>query len=97
MFTARAQGSTLRRSLNASRGTVLRRKAEVAVHDPHDARERFDPEFVLALQCQRCGKHGQARRKDIHEAIRVHIEEECPRRHVASDEPVAVRVFYPKQ
>lgn len=69
------------------------RRIETALVDPHGGQDRFDPEFMLALQCLTCGKIGQARRKDVREAIRDHIE----RKHTTDDEAVHVRVLYPKQ
>lgn len=74
-----------------------RKQVEVALHDPHGAAERFDWTFPLLFQCSRCNRIDQAERIHIHEAIRVHVSEDCPQRHVAADDPVVVRVFYPKQ
>jgi hypothetical protein len=71
-----------------------RRQAVGALHDPHDARERMDPEFELLMHCLTCGKIGTSKRKHIHEATREHSLQ-CPERHNASS--VVVRVLYPKQ
>lgn len=73
-----------------------RRIAIGALHDPHDARERMDPDFVLLTHCERCNKYDQVPRRVVHEAIRAHVEEECPGR-LDSTEAIVVRVFYPKQ
>lgn len=74
--------------------TILSRRIARAVHDPHDSRERFDPDFILALRCSACGKDGLAPRRHIQAAVEEHAAS-CPRRHEVS--AVAVRVFYPKQ
>lgn len=73
------------------------RNVETAIHDPHAAAERFSPDFVLMMQCSLCGKVGYAPRKEISNAMRAHIEEDCPMKHRASDGPVSIRVYYPKQ
>jgi hypothetical protein len=92
MFAPRPAGSTQRRP--ALPGNVQRRRIERAVHDPHGASERFDPAFVLGMQCQACGKLGTSPRSEVQEAVRAHAES-CPARHRVS--AVAVRVYYPKQ
>lgn len=77
----------------ASQATILGRKIERAVYDPHHAQERFDPDFIVALHCLNCGRVGQARRADVRAANREHIE----RHHNADDGAVHIRVLYPKQ
>lgn len=84
----RPPGTTLRRP------DPLGRRVARALYDPHDARERFDPDFMMGLQCQACGRVGAAARRDVSAAVADHAET-CPRRHVVDS--VAVRVYYPKQ
>lgn len=74
-----------------------RRKIEVAVHDPHEVSERFDPEFLLMFQCGRCEKVSYAPRKLIREAMMEHTMEDCPCGPPTTSEPIAIRIFYPKQ
>lgn len=74
-----------------------RRRAIGALYDPHDARERFEPDFVLMWHCSRCDGFGDAPRKLMREAIKAHVEEDCPARHSAADDPIVIRVLYPKQ
>jgi hypothetical protein len=73
-----------------------RRAVLDAIHDPHDARERMHPDFKLLTHCSRCGKTDLVPRRFIHEANRVHVEE-CGARQTAADDPIIIRVFYPKQ
>lgn len=73
--------------------TVIRRRIDQAVHDPHAAAERFDPDFELVLICAICGRAGSAPRRLVSEAIREHVEE----RHADHDGQVAVHVLYPRQ
>lgn len=72
-----------------------RRRAQGALHDPHDAKERMDPEFMLLTVCSSCGKQDMVKRRDVSDAIRVHATEECPNRH--NGDLIVVRVLYPKQ
>lgn len=89
-FRARAVGTTLRA---ATTGTVLRRRLERAVVDPHDASERFDPDFVVGMVCEVCGRCGTTPIRHRREAIREHVET----RHAGHDGPVVVRILYPRQ
>lgn len=91
MFKPRGAGTTLLRPPTAA--TVIRRRIERAVHDPHAAAERFDPDFELVLHCAICGRAGTAPRRLVADAVRAHVEE----RHADHDGPVAVRVLYPRQ
>lgn len=77
--------------------TVGQKKIELALVDPHNAKERFDPEFLLAFKCPRCQLVDMAPRKHISDAIRAHVAEDCPARHTMADEPINVRVYYPRQ
>ncbi len=65
-----------------------------AVHDPHDARERMDPEFVMMARCLACGDVWYAPRRVIRDANREHAER-CEKRHEVA--AVHVQVLYPKQ
>lgn len=84
MFTARPKGVTLRRATDA-------------LHRPHDPKERFDPEFPVAMVCDKCGKHGFGPRKHMAEAMRIHQESECAARRTKADEPQLTRILYPRQ
>jgi len=91
MFKPRPPGTTLARPATAK--TITRRAAEHAIHDPHEASERIDPEFMLTLRCRTCGRIGQAQRKYVRAAINEHVE----RFHSADDPGVHVEILYPKQ
>lgn len=80
MFNGRALGTTLRRAL----------------HEPHPFKERIDPEFPVAMRCEKCGRVCYGPRKHMAEAMREHQNSDCPMRHAHADEPQLMRIFYPK-
>lgn len=84
MFTPRPQGVTLRR-------------VEDALRNPHPAKERFDWQFPVAMRCSRCGKLGHGPRSQMQEAMRVHMESECPARHTKADAQQVTHILYPRQ
>jgi hypothetical protein len=81
MFTSRPPGLTLRRE------ALLR---------PHPASERFDPEFPVAMRCEKCGKYAHGPRKYMAEAMREHQRSVCPMRHTQPDTPQVMQVLYPR-
>lgn len=83
MFIARPSGTTLRR-------------VEGALHAPHPASERFDPDFPTAMRCGDCGRLGYGPRKHMKEAIDEH-RKVCPSR-VSHDDttPFVTRILYPR-
>lgn len=84
MFTPRAQGVTLRR-------------AQEALHNPHDAGERFDPLFPVVMRCSRCGKFAQGPRGLMKEAMEEHWQSTCEARHTKADAPMQAQIFYPQR
>lgn len=82
MFAGRPPGLTLRRT----------REAHVR---PHDASERFDPEFPTALQCHDCGQYGYGPSKNMADAMREH-RAVCPARRTKIDQPHVATVLYPR-
>lgn len=83
MFVARPVGTTSRR-------------LQDALHRPHSALERFDPEFPVAMRCKDCGKVGYGPRKHMKEAIDEH-RQRCPARVSHNDEqPFVTQILYPR-
>jgi hypothetical protein len=80
---------------NRPAGTTLRRVEDAIIH-PHPANERFDPEFPVAMHCNRCGKLGFGPRKHMREALVAHWEEDCPARRSQADAPKEMRLLYPR-
>lgn len=64
---------------------------------PHDATERFDPDFPVVMKCVLCGKRAYGPRKFMAEAMREHRESVCTARHTKADEPNVMRIYYPRQ
>lgn len=78
------------------RGLTLKRRIERAIHAPHDGKERFDPEFPVALRCQFCGTHGYGPRKNMQEAVREHLRQ-CPaKRTRANAAEYGTQILYPR-
>ena len=68
-----------------------------ALISPHaGGNERFDPEFPVAHQCNRCGRIGYGPRKHLRDALKAHWEEDCPARRTRADAPMEMRLLYPK-
>lgn len=82
-FVPRPQGRTLRR-------------VEEAIHRPHDSVERMDPDFQVAMKCEKCGRVGHGPRRFMAEAMREHQQSECSARHVKADAPQVMRILYPR-
>jgi len=83
MFKPRPSGLTLRRIQDA----LIR---------PHHSQERFDPDFPVAMRCEKCGKVGYGPRKHAREAMREHQRSECSARKTRENEPQLMRIFYPR-
>lgn len=83
MFAPRAPGVTLRRTREA-------------LHNPHPAGERFDPDFPTALACADCGKYTYAPRKVMAEAMAEHRRSYCSARRTKVDEPHLMTILYPR-
>lgn len=83
MFTPRPRGLTLRR-------------IEDALERPHDPAERMDADFPVTLRCSKCGKLGHGPRSQIREAMREHMDSDCPARHTRADEPQVTQLLYPR-
>lgn len=81
MFTPRPSGLTLRR-------------LEHALIQPHPTSERFDPDFLVAMHCKKCGKVGHGPRGQLQEALREHMQSECSARH--KDGPQITQVISPR-
>ena len=71
------------------------------IHDalvrPHDAKERFDPDFPIAMACDRCGRVCHGPRRFMAEAIREHQQSDCPMRHTHVDDAQVMRILYPRR
>jgi len=80
-FIARPQGYTLMRD---------------ALARPHDSRERFDPDFPVAMKCEKCGRIGHGPRRFMAEAMREHQQSECSARKSRADVPQVMRILYPR-
>lgn len=78
------------------RGLTVRRLQEALVA-PHSAAERFDPDFQVAMRCSKCGKIAHGPRAFLAEAMREHLESDCPARKTKENEPQLMRLYYPKQ
>lgn len=80
------------------RGTTLRNADRIAnaVNNPHPASERFDQEFPIAMQCNRCGKFAYGPRKHMRDAMKEHWETTCPARRSQADAPMEMRLLYPR-
>ncbi len=61
---------------------------------PHPATERFDPGFPVAMRCSKCGKVGYGPRDQMQDALREHMESECPARH--KDGPQITQILSPR-
>jgi hypothetical protein len=72
------------------------RRAEEALRNPHDSKERFDNQFPVSFRCPHCGLLGHGPRSQLQDAVREH-RETCSARHVKADEPLAMQILYPKQ
>ena len=90
MFRPRTAGVTLRRGRED-------RAAEDALYDPHPGDDRFDPDFRVAIKCNRCGKRAYGPRRFIKEALDEHKKSHCPARHTKVDMPIEAQITYPKQ
>lgn len=76
-------------------GTTLKRELE-AIVNPHPASERFDPEYNVAMKCNRCGKLAYGPRHAMRDAMTAHWEEDCPARRSRADAPKEMRLLYPR-
>jgi hypothetical protein len=83
-FIARPQGHTLKR-------------AQESLHAPAPADERFDPNFIVTMQCDACGKLAVGPRSLMREAIAEHKRSDCSARRTKTDEPQTMRLYYPRQ
>lgn len=81
-----------------TKGLTLRRRIDHALYQPHadDGKERFDPDFPVALKCEFCGTHGYGPRKHMREAILEH-QKQCPaRRTRRKAEEYRTDILYPR-
>ena len=84
-FTARPTGSTLRRQDAFSE----------ALHKPHAASERFDPDFPVMMRCEVCNEVGMARRGDVSAAMKEHRESHCKVLKAKQTDEFVQRIAYP--
>lgn len=75
---------------------VTMKRAREAEQRPHDAKERFDPDFPIALLCSDCGKYGYGPFKQMAEAMREHRETSCSARKTKADKPHTMQILFPR-
>ena len=79
-------------------GTTLRRTREALLNPYPASSDRWDPWFIVEMRCQKCGRLARAPRREMQEAMREHLESDCPMRNGPSqDEVQMMRIFFPWQ
>lgn len=73
------------------------REAREALFKPHPGADRFDPDFKVSMRCSKCGRFAFGPRATMAEAMREHLEHDCPARKTQENEPQLMRLFYPRQ
>jgi len=57
----------------------------------------MDPDFPIAMKCQKCGRVGYGPRRYASEAMRQHMESDCSARHRQQDTPQVTQILFPRQ